>query len=134
MVGVPADLASRFPGQYPWINKGYIIVGAALLKGGSGLATVFLEMVTEGEVGPQKLSKGAQAVYIHDGRFLLIEAVVSPEDIDAPNPKYDLRERRPGDDELLAAYKQGTMKYRCPSCNVEHPGLGPDKEDPHGKG
>ena len=74
LVGIDAKTAAMFPKHYPWINKGYVILGASPIKG-NGLMLAFAELMTDGEVGMAGIAKGAQAVYIHDGHFSLIERI-----------------------------------------------------------
>lgn len=72
LAGVPEEEMALFPKQYPWINKGYIILGAPPSPA-NNLFLACMEQVTEGEVGMKNVAPGSQAVYIHDGSFMLIE-------------------------------------------------------------
>ncbi len=59
--------------KYLWLNKGYIL----LEPPHEGLTTIqaaMMEQTAEGELG-LPLKKGTQAVYLHDGKYSLIEVV-----------------------------------------------------------
>jgi len=63
------------PKRYLFVNKGYVVLGGdgGPVDGSSdALAFAFLEQLTEGEVG-RPWPKGTRAVYVHDGRYMLIE-------------------------------------------------------------
>jgi hypothetical protein len=57
---------------YLWLNKGYILINAKK-EGVGGLTAALLEGQS-GEFG-LPLKPGTQAVYLHDGRYSLIEVV-----------------------------------------------------------
>jgi hypothetical protein len=65
--------------RYMWLNKGYVLVDPALRSAISNtaneLSMAFMEMLTDGEVGPKDLASGTRAIYIHDGRYIEIEVL-----------------------------------------------------------
>ena len=72
---VPAEARERFPKYYPWINKGYIVLGASSDDPSlTALQAGFLEGAS-GELGTKNWPIGVQAVYLHDGKFSLIKLV-----------------------------------------------------------
>ena len=77
MVGVPEDIRKNWPRNGPWINKGYILLGADALniRGLDDASVIIGELLhPDDEVSPfQALPKGQQAVYLHDGQFSLIQ-------------------------------------------------------------
>lgn len=74
MAGCDQETRDRWPDRYPWLNKGYIILGelGQSTPTGGGFGLHMAELMTDGEVGGP-LPPGTQAVYIHDGSFSLIQ-------------------------------------------------------------
>lgn len=74
---VPQATREMWPKNYPWLNKGYVVLGAP--KNGPSLTTTqaaLLESPTDGELGLKLWPVGVQAVYLHDGHFSLIQLVL----------------------------------------------------------
>lgn len=63
----------RWPNVYLWLNKGFVVLGAPDRTGLTELQAGMLEAA----LGPVDRSwpVGVQAVYLHDGRYSLIERV-----------------------------------------------------------
>lgn len=73
LLSVPEEIKKLWPRQYPFINKGYVILGGNLPSVSSTQAA-FLELGF-GALNLKGLPSGVQAVYLHDGDFMLIESV-----------------------------------------------------------
>jgi hypothetical protein len=63
------------PDRYLFLNKGYVILGDRAPKSPpSELSLAVMEQLISGEVGPA-VESGTEAVYVHDGRYMLIQRI-----------------------------------------------------------
>lgn len=70
MAGCSEEIIKDFPRHDPWVNKGFIIIGAALSE-----ISALLLAVKESFDGCGKVNcpKGTRAIYYTNGSFCLIE-------------------------------------------------------------
>jgi hypothetical protein len=70
---VPEATRAMWPSGYPWLNKGYVVLGAP--KDGPALTSLQAGMLegAYGELGLKNWPDGVQAVYLHDGKFSVIQ-------------------------------------------------------------
>jgi hypothetical protein len=67
LVNAPEEVRQQ---QYMWLNKGFIVLG---LPQDEGRTVIIEDMYFN--VEHQRIKKGMQAVYLHDGNYTLLERV-----------------------------------------------------------
>jgi hypothetical protein len=69
----PPENMLEWPRNYPWINKGFIVLDLELPKVGDMDLAMLELLIPEAAVQPGGIPIGAQAVYLHDGKLSLIQ-------------------------------------------------------------